>query len=72
MADDLPANARPSGSTTNVPSWSIDFGNGFYIEILKDYKDRVYYRSCMPGGSICRYSNDLWRAKTYLYQMMNP
>lgn len=72
MAEDLPVNARPSGSTTNVPDWAIDFGNGFYIEILKDEKAGVFYRSCSPGGAICRYSQDFWRAKTYLYHMMNP
>jgi len=72
VADDLPANARPSGSTTEIPCWAIDFGNGFYVEVLKDRKENIYYRSCSPGGAICRYSDDFWRAKTYLYQMMNP
>lgn len=72
MAEDLPANARPFGSTTKVPSWAIDFGDGFYVEILRDSKQGVYYRSCSPGGAICRYSDDFWRAKTYLYHMMEP
>ena len=72
MAEDLPANARRSGSTTNVPSWAIDCGGGFYIEILRDENQSISYRSCGPGGAICRYSNDFWRAKTYLYHMMEP
>jgi len=72
VAEDLPANARRSGSTTDVPSWAINFGNGFYIEILHDSKQGVYYRSCSPGGATCRYSDDFWRAKTYLYHMMEP
>lgn len=72
MADDLPVNARPSGSTTNVPDWAIDFGEGFYIEVLRDSKGKINYRSCARGGAICRYSDDFWRAKTYLYQMMSP
>ena len=55
MAEDLPANARPFGSTTDVPGWAIDFGNGFYIEILNDDTQGVYYRACSPGGAICRY-----------------
>lgn len=72
MAEDSQASALHSGSTTEVPSWAIDFGNGFYIEILRDNKQGVHYRSCTPGGAICRYSDDFWRAKTYLYQMMPP
>lgn len=72
MAEDLPVSARPSGSTTNVPDWAIDFGNGFYIEILNDEKQGIFYRSCSPGGAICRCSEDFWRAKNYLYHMMNP
>ena len=72
MAEDLLANARLSGSTTEIPSWAIDFGDGFYIEILRDNKQGVHYRSCSPGGAICRYSDDFWRAKTYLHHMMEP
>ena len=72
MAEDLPVNAPLSGSTTDVPSWAIDFGNGFYIEILSDSKQGICYRSCSPGGAVCRYSDDFWRAKTYLYHMMEP
>jgi len=72
VAEDLPANARPSGSTTEVPSWSIDFGGGFYIEVLREEGQGISYRSCCPGGAICRYSDDFWRAKTYLYHMMKP
>lgn len=68
MAEDSRVNARPSGSTIEV----LDFDNGFYIEVLDDKEKGVYYRSCMPGGAICRYSDDLWRAKKYLHQMMNP
>jgi hypothetical protein len=72
VAEDLQASARRSGSTTDVPSWAIDFGDGFYIEVLRDNTRGIYYRSCAPGGAICRYSDDFWRAKTYLYHMMPP
>lgn len=72
MAVDLPDNVQPSGSRTDVPDWAINFGNGFYIEILNDEKQGIFYRSCTPGGAVCRYSEDFWRAKTYLYDMMNP
>ena len=72
MVEDLPANARPFGSTIEIPCWAIDFGEGFYIEILRDEKQSIRYRSCSPGGAVCRYSDDFWRAKTYLYHMMNP
>jgi hypothetical protein len=72
VAEDLPVNVQPFGSTTDVPSWAIDFGNGFYIEVLNDSTQGIYYRSCSPGGAICRYSYDFWRAKTYLYHMMPP
>jgi hypothetical protein len=68
VAEDSLVNARLSGLTIKV----LDFGNGFYIEVLNDKKKGIYYRSCMPGGAICRYSDDFWRAKTYLHQMMNP
>lgn len=70
MAEDLRANVQLFGSTTDVPSWAIDFGNGFYIEVLNDSTQGVYYRSCSRGGAVCRYSDDFCRAKTYLYHMM--
>jgi len=55
-----------------VPAGSIDFGNGCYIEILLNSESEVIFRSCSRGGAICRYSNDFWHAKTYIYQMMSP
>jgi hypothetical protein len=70
VAEDSQVNVLRFGSTIEIPSWAIDFGEGFYIEVLREEGRGIYYRSCCPGGAVCRYSDDFWRAKTYLYHMM--
>ena len=70
MEVDLRANARRSGPMTKVPSGAIDYGQGFFIEIVCSVSGNVSFRSCTPGGAICRYSCDLWQADAYLRQMM--
>lgn len=72
MAEDSRVSVLRFGSTIEIPSWAIDFGGGFYIEVLREEGRGIFYRSCSPGGAICRYSEDFWRAKKYLYHMMNP
>ena len=44
----------------------MDCGDGFFI--VQEYEPcgEVRYRSCTPGGAICRYSNDLWQAQIYI------
>ena len=55
---------------TAVPTGAIDCGDGFYIEIGEEPGiGEVRYAACMPGGAICRYSNDLWQAQIYIEQM---
>lgn len=52
---------------TPPPDDAMDYGDGYYIETLHDNKlQEVYYRSCSPGGAICRYSSDLWQAEIYI------
>ena len=52
---------------TAVPSGAIDCGEGFYIEMGEEpHLGEVRYAACMPGGAICRYSNDLWQAQIYI------
>jgi len=51
---------------TAVPTGAIDCGDGFYIEMGEEPIGEVRYAACMPGGSICRYSNDLWQAQIYI------
>jgi len=44
-----------------------DFADGCYIETLIDSRTgEPMYRSCSPGGAICRYSLDLWQAQIYV------
>lgn len=55
---------------TAVPSNAIDCGDGYYIETGEEPGiGEVRYAACMPGGAICRYSNDLWQAQIYIEQM---
>jgi len=55
---------------TAVPTGAIDCGDGFYIEIGEEPGiGEVRYAACMPGGSICRYANDLWQVQIYIEQM---
>ena len=64
--DVLQVSAVPTGPT-DVPQGAWDCGEGYFIETL--YDDRLgepYYRSCSPGGAICRYSSDLWQAEMYV------
>ena len=53
-----------------MPTGAIDCGDGFYIEMGEEPGiGEVRYAACMPGGAICRYSNDLWQAQIYIEQM---
>ena len=62
MAVDSQANAAPIGR--------IDYDDGFYIETLIDSRlGEPMYRSCSPGGAICRYSSDLWQAQLYVERL---
>ena len=62
MAIDSQANAAPIGR--------IDYDDGFYIETLIDSRlGEPMYRSCTPGGAICRYSSDLCQAELYLQHL---
>lgn len=58
----------PSGQDPKpeVPDGAMDCGDGFFI--VQEYEPcgEVRYRSCTPGGAICRYSNDLWQAQIYI------
>lgn len=59
MADGSRGNAQVIGRT--------DFDDGYYIETLLDKRTgETMYRSCAPGGAICRYSSDLWQAQIYV------
>lgn len=59
MADASRDNAPVIGRT--------DFADGCYIETLIDkHTGEPMYRSCSPGGAICRYSSDLWQAQVYV------
>lgn len=52
---------------TEPPKGAWDCGEGYFIETL--YDDRLgepYYRSCSPGGAVCRYSSDMWQAEIYI------
>lgn len=61
VADDLQTSAQHSG-----PTEVIECENGAYIETLYDERSgEPYYRTCSKGGSICRYSSDLWQAQVY-------
>lgn len=61
MADSQ-ANAAPIGR--------IEYDDGFYIETLTDLRTgEPMYRSCCPGGAICRYSSDLWQAEIYVQHL---
>jgi hypothetical protein len=64
--DVLQVNAVPTGPT-DVPQGAWDCGEGYFIETLyDDHLGEPYYRSCSPGGAICRYSSDLWQAEMYI------
>jgi hypothetical protein len=66
VEDVLQVSAVPTGPT-DVPQGAWDCGEGYFIETL--YDDRLgepYYRSCSPGGALCRYSSDLWQAEMYV------
>lgn len=60
--------AAPSGQDPKgkIPEGAIDCGSGYYI--TQDYEPcgELRYRSCSPGGAVCRYSNDLWQAQIYI------
>ena len=58
VADDLQPNARTTGRT--------DFEDGFYIETFVNEKGELVFRSCTPGGAVCKYSYDAWHAERYL------
>ena len=58
MADDLQPNARITGRT--------DFEDGFYIETFIGAEGELVFRSCTPGGGVCKYSYDAWHAERYL------
>jgi hypothetical protein len=59
---DSQANAAPIGRT--------EYDDGFYIETLTDQRTgEPMYRSCTPGGGICRYSSDLWQAELYVQHL---
>lgn len=50
-----------------IPQGATDCGDGYYIETLYDPRTmEPYFRSCSPGGAICRYSSDLWQAQIYV------
>jgi hypothetical protein len=58
----------PSGQNPrrDIPAEALDCGDGFFI--VQEYEPcgEVRYRSCTPGGALCRYSNDLWQAQIYI------
>lgn len=60
--------AAPSGPSPefDLPEGAIDCGEGFFIVMDYEPCGEVRYRSCTPGGAICRYSNDLWQAQIYI------
>lgn len=50
-----------------IPQGAIDCEEGYYIETLYDSRTQEpYFRSCAPGGGLCRYSSDLWQAQIYV------
>lgn len=42
---------------------------GVTIEQLQNDKGDIYYRTCSPGGAICRYCEDYWQATIYAGHM---
>jgi hypothetical protein len=65
VAEDSQINAQHSGQT-EPPEGAMVLNNGAFIETLFDKATgEPYYRTCCKGGSLCRYSADLWQAQIY-------
>ena len=42
---------------------------GITIEQLQNDRGEIYYRTCSPGGAVCRYCEDYWQATIYAGHM---